>query len=115
MRVLANSRDRQAVRIPSLGLTAATFWAPGRAGPLTVTTPAAVLVRVHGRTATVLLAEPPRTGVPLDLTWDRPVRRVTAHDPSVRVLSAGDKLRLRVTPGTVCAPHRCTVTLGDRE
>ncbi|MCD9144140.1 polysaccharide lyase 8 family protein [Streptomyces albireticuli] len=112
--VLANTRDRQAVALPSLGLTAAAFWAPGAVGALAVTAPAAVLVRTRGRTATLSLSEPPRTGVPLDVVWSRPVRRVTAQDPSVRVLSTGSALRLRVTPGTACATHRCTVSLGDR-
>ncbi|MGW1074649.1 polysaccharide lyase 8 family protein [Streptomyces sp. NPDC002537] len=109
--VLANSRDQQAVRLPSLGLTAANFWAAGTVGPLGATAPAAVLVRERGGTATVHLAEPPRTGAPVDLTWHRPVRCVTAHNPSVRVLSTGDALRIRVTPGTACAPHGCTVAL----
>ncbi|MFF7727515.1 polysaccharide lyase 8 family protein [Streptomyces sp. NPDC008001] len=110
--LLANTSGCQAVHLPSLGLTAAAFWAPGTAGPLAVSAPAAVLVRDHGRTATLHMAEPQRTGAPLDITWDRPVRRVTAHDATVRVLSTGHSLRLRVAPGTSCAPHRCTVTLG---
>ncbi|MBT2386324.1 polysaccharide lyase 8 family protein [Streptomyces sp. ISL-11] len=109
--VVDNSRDRQAVCLPSLGLTAAAFWAPGAAGELAVTAPAAVLIRVRGRTATLHLSEPPRTGVPLDLTWSRPIRRVTAQDPSVRVLSTGEALRLRIAPGTAGAAHRCRVTL----
>ncbi|MFI9205430.1 polysaccharide lyase 8 family protein [Streptomyces sp. NPDC053048] len=107
--VLANTRDRQAVRIPSLGLTAANFWRPGTAGRLTVTAPASVLLRHHGRSATLHLAEPPRTGVPFEVTWDRPVARVTAHDASVRVLATTPALRLSVSPGTACATHRCSV------
>ncbi|MEX2983810.1 polysaccharide lyase family 8 super-sandwich domain-containing protein [Streptomyces sp. C36] len=111
--VLANTRDRQAVHIPSLGLTAANLWQPGTAGPLTVTAPASVLVRRHGRTATLHLAEPPRTGAPLELTWHHPVRRVTAHDASVRVLATGSRLRLGIAPGTACATHACAVELGE--
>ncbi|MFI9236841.1 polysaccharide lyase 8 family protein [Streptomyces sp. NPDC053079] len=107
--VLANTRDRQAVHIPSLGLTAANFWQAGTAGPLTVTTPAAVLLRRHGRTATLHLAAPLRTGDTVDLTWSHPVRRVTAHDAAVRVLATGAALRLRVTPGTACVSHGCRV------
>ncbi|MGA5131881.1 polysaccharide lyase 8 family protein [Streptomyces olivoreticuli] len=117
--VLANSPECQAVHLPSLGLTAANFWVAGTTGALAVSAPSAVLVReapgpapaARGRTATLHLAEPPRTGTPLDLTWHRPVRGVTAHDPSVRVLATGDTLRLRITPGTACATHRCTVAL----
>ncbi|WP_190130692.1 polysaccharide lyase 8 family protein [Streptomyces mashuensis] len=109
--VLANDTGRQAVHVPSLGLTAAVFWAPGTAGPLTVTAPAAVLVRRTGRTATVHLSEPPRTGAPVDVTWHRPVARVTDRDPSVAVLGTGPVLRLRIDPGTLCAAHHCTVDL----
>ncbi|MGK5547738.1 polysaccharide lyase family 8 super-sandwich domain-containing protein, partial [Streptomyces sp. URMC 127] len=112
LQLLANTADCQAAHLPALGLTAAAFWAPGTAGPLTASAPAAVLVRDHGRTATLHMAEPPRTGAPVEIIWARPVRRVTAHDPTVRVLSTGDSLRVRVTPGTACAPHRCSVALG---
>ncbi|MFJ3163346.1 polysaccharide lyase 8 family protein [Streptomyces kanasensis] len=109
LEVLDNTAARQAARIPSLGLTFATFWQPGTAGPLTTTAPASLLLRRRGRTATLHVAEPPRTGRPLEVVWHHPVRRVLTHDPSVEVLSAGPSLRLRVTPGTACAPHRCTV------
>ncbi|MEU4210715.1 polysaccharide lyase 8 family protein [Streptomyces sp. NPDC026206] len=107
--VLANTRDRQAVHIPSLGLTAANFWQAGTAGPLTVSAPASVLLRRHRHTATLHLAEPLRTGESVDLTWAHPVRRVIAHDPSVRVLATAPALRLRITAGTACASHGCRV------
>ncbi|WP_394727545.1 polysaccharide lyase 8 family protein [Streptomyces sp. M41] len=110
--VLANDSGCQAVRVPSLGLTAANFWQPGTAGPLSASAGASVLVRGRGRTATLCVSEPPRTGVPLEIVWDRPVRRVTRADDSVEVLSTGRRLRVRVTPGMVCAGHRCEVVLG---
>ncbi|MFF2850386.1 polysaccharide lyase 8 family protein [Streptomyces sp. NPDC058001] len=109
--VLANDARAQAVAVHSLGVTAANFWQAGTAGPLTSTAPASVLVRRRGRTATLHVAEPPRTGQPLEIVWRRPVRRVVAHDPSVEVLSTRRELRLRITPGTACASHRCEVTL----
>ncbi|MPY64191.1 polysaccharide lyase 8 family protein, partial [Streptomyces spongiae] len=111
--VLANDARRQAVHVGSLGLTAANFWAPGTAGPLTTTAPASVLVRVRGRTATLCVSEPPRTGESLEITWDRRVRGVVRADPSVETLEAsGRRLRLRVTPAAECATHRCEVALG---
>ncbi|QIJ66747.1 polysaccharide lyase 8 family protein [Streptomyces sp. JB150] len=110
--VLANDAARQAVRVPSLGLTAATFWQPGTAGPLTASAGASVLLRRHGRTARLHLSEPPRTGDPLEMVWDRPVREVIRADETVEVLAAGARLRLRVTPGTECATHECEVALG---
>ncbi|MFE7272319.1 polysaccharide lyase 8 family protein [Streptomyces sp. NPDC057623] len=110
--VLANDPACQAVRVPSLGLTAANFWQPGTAGPLTVSAGASVLLRRRGRTATLCVSEPPRTGAPLEITWDHPVRRIRHADDSVEILSTGRRLRLRVTPGMVCATHRCEVALG---
>lgn len=110
--VLVNDRACQAVRVPSLGLTAANFWEPGTAGPLTASAGASVLLRRRGRTATLCVSEPPRTGEPLEITWDHPVRRVLRADDTVEILASGRRLRLRVTPGMVCATHGCEVVLG---
>ncbi|MDT9692701.1 polysaccharide lyase 8 family protein [Streptomyces sp. P9(2023)] len=109
--ILDNSADRQAVSVPSLGLMAANLWRAGTVGRLTVTAPASVLVRRRRSVLDLSISEPPRTGAPLELVWDQPVRRVTAHDPSVEVLAVGRSLRLRITPGTAGATHRCTVAL----
>ncbi|WP_435283978.1 polysaccharide lyase 8 family protein [Streptomyces koelreuteriae] len=110
--VLANDAGRQAATVPSLGFLAANFWQAGTAGPLTASAAASVLTVRRGRTATLCASEPPRTGKPLEITWDRPVRRVVRADETVEVLSTGPRLRLRITPGEVCATHRCEVTLG---
>ncbi|QHC25301.1 polysaccharide lyase 8 family protein [Streptomyces sp. GS7] len=116
--LLANDAGRQAVAVDSLGLTAANFWRAGRAGPLASSGPASVLVRERGRgiragrTAVVCAAAPERTGETLEITWSRPVRAVLRHDPSVEVLTVGDTLRLRLTPGTACTTHTCEVRLG---
>lgn len=109
--VLANDARRQAIAVPSLGLTAATFWRAATAGPLAASAGASVLVRRQGRTARLCVAEPPRTGEPLEIVWDRPVRAVLRADDSVEVLSAGRRLRVRVTPGRACATHECEVAL----
>jgi hyaluronate lyase len=109
--VLANDSGRQAVSVPALGLLAANFWRPGTAGPLTVSAAASVLVRRRGRTATVCVSEPPRTGEPLEFVWDRPVRRVLRAAPGVEVLATGRRLRLRVTPGKACGTLGCEVAL----
>ncbi|MFF6954078.1 polysaccharide lyase 8 family protein [Streptomyces iakyrus] len=109
--VLANDAGRQAVGVPSLGCTAATFWRAGTAGPLSASGGASVLVVRQGRTATLCVSEPPRTGEPLEVVWDHPVRRVDRADETVEVLSTGRRLRVRVTPGEACATHVCEVTL----
>ncbi|MGW1214651.1 polysaccharide lyase 8 family protein [Streptomyces sp. NPDC002499] len=109
--VLANDGVSQAVQVHSLGLTAANFWQAGTAGPLTVSAGASVLVRRRGRTATLCVSEPPRTGEPLEITWHHPVREVVRADDTVDILATGRRLRLRVTPGMACATHECEVTL----
>lgn len=111
--VLANDAGRQAIAVDPLGVTAANFWRAGSAGPLTSSGPASVLVRERrGRTARLCVAAPERTGDTLEISWSRPVRAVLAQDPAIEVLATGRALRLRVTPGTGCATHTCTVRLG---
>ncbi|MFE0185598.1 polysaccharide lyase family 8 super-sandwich domain-containing protein [Streptomyces olivaceus] len=110
-RVLANDARCQAVDVPRLGLTAANFWQAGTAGPLTATAGVSVLVRRRGRTATLCVSEPPRTGEPLEIVWDHPVRAGVRADDTVEILATGRRLRLRVTPGVVCTTHECEVTL----
>ncbi|MFH9734841.1 polysaccharide lyase 8 family protein [Streptomyces sp. NPDC017260] len=109
--LLANDDRCQAVAVPPLGLTAANFWRAGTAGPLTTTAGASVLIRRRGRTATLCVSEPPRTGEPLDIIWDHPVRAALRADDTVEILATGRRLHLRVTPGVVCTTHECEVTL----
>lgn len=66
----------------------------------------------RGRSATLWISEPPRTGTPLEIVWDRPVRSVVHADDTVDVHLADRRTRLRVTPGMACAVHRCEVILG---
>ncbi|MFD8523435.1 polysaccharide lyase 8 family protein [Streptomyces capillispiralis] len=111
LRILANDAGRQAVGVPALGLTAANFWQPGTAGPLTAASPASVLLRRHGRTATLCVSEPTRTGEPVDIVWEHPVRSVPKAPESVEILQTGRRLRVRVTPGVAGSGHLCEVAL----
>ncbi|MEU8695293.1 polysaccharide lyase 8 family protein [Streptomyces sp. NPDC048665] len=111
LRVLANDPGRQAVAVPRLGLTGANFWRAGTVGDLAVSAGASVLVVRRGRTAVLHIGEPPRTGRPLEIVWDRPVRAVTRAGEGVEVLAADRSLRLRVTPGMACADRVCEVSL----
>ncbi|MFI8960634.1 polysaccharide lyase 8 family protein [Streptomyces sp. NPDC053493] len=112
LRILANGADRQAVSVPSLGLTAANFWRAGTVDRLTVSAPASVLLRRTGTAAALRISDPARAGAPFELVWDRPVRAVRSHDASVEVLGAGTAgLRLRITPGTAGATHRCELLM----
>ncbi|MFJ4951671.1 polysaccharide lyase 8 family protein [Streptomyces sp. NPDC088760] len=109
--VLANDTTAQAVAVPRLGLTAWNFWRAGTVGGLTASAGASVLVVRRGRTATLHVGEPPRSGAPLELVWNHPVRAVIRADDSVQVRSADRRLRLLVTPGRACATHECEVAL----
>ncbi|MFE0150825.1 polysaccharide lyase 8 family protein [Nonomuraea sp. NPDC059007] len=74
LHVLANASGQQAVHVPGLGLTAANFWQPGTAGPLTASAPCAVLVREKGDgTATLTVADPRRELPGLTVVWNRHV------------------------------------------
>ncbi|HEY3478310.1 MAG TPA: polysaccharide lyase 8 family protein, partial [Streptomyces sp.] len=110
--ILANTADRQAVSVPSLGVTAVNFWNAGSVGGVTATAPAAVLIRVTGRTATVSVSDPTHSGTAFDLTWARAVTAVTAHDPSITVTGTGSALKLHIAPGTAGATQHATVSLG---
>ncbi len=110
--VLANDARCQAVTVPRLGLTAANFWQAGTAGPLTATAGASLLIRRRGRTATLSVSEPPRSGEPLEIVWDHPVTAPVRADEGVEILATGPRLRLRVTPGVVCATHESEVAVG---
>ncbi|BBC32709.1 Lyase [Streptomyces graminofaciens] len=113
--ILANDSARQAVHVPSLGLTAANFWQAGTVGPLTASAGASVLLRRRGRTATLCVSEPPRSGEAVEICWNHPVGAVLRADEPVEVLEAtARRLRLRITPGTACATYTCDVTLSGR-
>ncbi|MFB7131306.1 polysaccharide lyase 8 family protein [Streptomyces sp. NPDC056237] len=107
--VHANTAAAQAVAVPSLGLTAANFWQPGAAGPLSATAAASVLVREGRRTTTVCVSGPDRTGAPVDVVWDRPVHEVVTADPGIEVRATGRRLVLSVRPGTEGRTLRCDV------
>ncbi|MGR6922083.1 polysaccharide lyase 8 family protein [[Actinomadura] parvosata] len=114
LRILANDRDAQAIRVPELGLTAANLWAPARVGPITASAPASVLIRERADgTAQLCVSDPPRGAAALALTWDRPVREVLSASPSVRAAGTGDSLRVTFADlrGTAGATQRITVSL----
>ncbi|GAA4013075.1 hypothetical protein GCM10022384_67010 [Streptomyces marokkonensis] len=70
-----------------------------------------VLIRRRGRTATLCVSEPPRTGEPVEIIWDHPVRASVRAEDTVEVVATGRRLHLRITPGVVCTTHECEVTL----
>ena len=109
LRVLANTAAAQAVRIDSLGLLAANFFAAATAGPLTTSGPSSVLIRDTGGGHTLALSGPDRTGTPYELSWEHPVRQVVKAGPGVEVLATGRRLKLRVSPGKAGAALHCEV------
>ena len=70
----------------------------------------------RGRTATLCVSEPPRTGKPLEITWDTgdcPVVGVSRAGESVDVVSTDPRLELCVTPGMASATHECEVVFAS--
>ncbi|WP_436996646.1 polysaccharide lyase beta-sandwich domain-containing protein [Streptomyces sp. enrichment culture] len=58
-------------------------------GGLTVARPAGVLLRRQGRTATLCVSDPTRTGEALELEWDHPVREAPDSPDPVEDLATG--------------------------
>ncbi|MGW8380791.1 polysaccharide lyase 8 family protein [Streptomyces sp. ODS28] len=115
----ANTAEQQGVTVPSLGLTAVNFWAPGRVRRLSSTGAASVLLRERAQDrvreragsrageVTLCAAGPERTGEPFELTWHRRVVRVVEAGEGAEVLEEGERLRLRISPGTAGGTVRC--------
>ncbi|MGI5493311.1 polysaccharide lyase 8 family protein [Microtetraspora malaysiensis] len=94
--VLANTARTQAVRVPSLGITAVNFWTGGTTGGLTASAPCAVLVRERGDGTAALTVSDPRCDLDeLTLTWDRPVAGVLNRHPLLDNAATGARLILR--------------------
>ncbi|WP_066945580.1 polysaccharide lyase beta-sandwich domain-containing protein [Microtetraspora fusca] len=94
--MLANTARTQAVRVPSLGITAVNFWNDGTTGGLTASAPCAVLVRERGDGTAALTVSDPRCDLDeLTLTWDRPVAGVLDRHPLLDGAATGARLALR--------------------
>ncbi|MGW8360677.1 polysaccharide lyase 8 family protein [Streptomyces wedmorensis] len=115
VRILANTGDRQGVRVPRLGLTAVNFWAAGTVGPLTADAPASVLVREHrDGTATVVVSDPARRAASLEITWAKRVSAVLSKPATVTAATTGATLKLAFGDLTRAAgaPQKVRVRLG---
>ncbi|WP_329087826.1 polysaccharide lyase 8 family protein [Streptosporangium sp. NBC_01469] len=114
-RVLVNTARQQGVRVPSLGITAVTFWNDGTVDDLAASAPCAVLVRERGDgTATLTVSDPRRDLSELTVTWSRPVTEVVHGHPLLASATTG--VRLTLTFGRLAgrggASNTVTVRLG---
>lgn len=66
--VLSNTANVQAVKVPSLGLTMANFFAAGTAGSITVDKPCSVMVKEQGGTMSVYVSDPTRAATTVKVT-----------------------------------------------
>ncbi|MEY9849983.1 hypothetical protein ABH940_007098, partial [Streptacidiphilus sp. BW17] len=67
----------------------------GTVGELTASAPASVLIREHrDGTATLCVSDPTRQATALTVTWNRPVRAVTAKPASLASATTGRTLQL---------------------
>ncbi|WP_245647252.1 polysaccharide lyase 8 family protein [Microtetraspora niveoalba] len=95
VRVLANTTRQQAVRVPSLGITAANFWNDGAVAGLAASAPCAVLVRERGDGTAMLTVADPRCDLDeLTLTWDRPTDGLLGGHPLLDDAVVGARLTL---------------------
>ncbi|MGH3712407.1 MAG: polysaccharide lyase 8 family protein [Micromonosporaceae bacterium] len=95
LRILANTGDVQGVAVPRLGYTAANFWLPGTAGPISSDGWACVLIREKADgTAEVCVSDPMRVQTSLTITWHRPVSAVLSKPPTVTSATTGSRLTL---------------------
>ncbi|MGV9350149.1 polysaccharide lyase 8 family protein [Streptomyces spiralis] len=114
LRILANDREQQGIRVPGLGFTAVNFWAPGTVGPVTASAPASVLIRENrDGTATVVVSDPARQAATLEVVWNRTVSAVLSKPPTVTSARTGSALRLAFgdLTGQAGAPQKVTVRL----
>ncbi|MFI2410638.1 polysaccharide lyase 8 family protein [Streptomyces sp. NPDC018947] len=98
VRVVANDATAQAVEARRLGLTAATFWAPGTAAGIHSSGPASVLVLRRDDRISVAVADPGRTQSTLGVELPFRVGAVLSADDTVAV-TPGRRGRLTVTVG----------------
>lgn len=87
--VLANGTSVQAVRHAGLGLTAASFFAAGTVGGITVDAPCSVVLRESGGKLTVAVADPRRAVRTVTVKIARGGYVSATPGPGVSVLSAG--------------------------
>lgn len=113
--VLVNTAAQQGIAVPSQGVTAANFYAPGKAGPVTASAPCSVLVREHaGGTATIAVSDPTLTATSLTVTWQRPVKKVLGGPSTLAGSTAGGSLSLKFgdLTGATGDSQKVTVALG---
>jgi hyaluronate lyase len=115
LKIIANTREQQGVRVPGLGFTAVNFWSPGTQGKITASAPASVLIRENrDGTATVVVSDPARQATALEVVWERRVSAVLSKPPTVASAATGSALRLVFgdLTGQAGAPQKITVRLG---
>jgi hyaluronate lyase len=90
-----NSSGVHGVRVPSLGATAANFWAAGDFERLSASAPVSVLIRERrDGTAVVCVSDPTRLQKDVTVTWHRGVSAVLSKPGTVTEASTGESLRL---------------------
>ncbi|MHA6763825.1 polysaccharide lyase family 8 super-sandwich domain-containing protein [Streptacidiphilus sp. PAMC 29251] len=110
--VLANSAAVQAVSDSASGVTAANFFAAGSAGPITVSAPCSVLVREHGGTLTVSVADPSRLAATVRVTVARSGYTAATAGPGISVLGTSGQITVLAETGGARGASR-TATLSS--
>ncbi len=103
--IVANDATVQAVTVPRLGLTAANFWSsgsitvPGSERTLSVSGPAAVVVRHRNDELVVGVADPSRTQETVTVEYDHYTDGIVSTDSAVGVTQFQPRVTMAVAVG----------------
>ncbi len=110
--ILANNAQVQAVRKPSLGITAANFWQAGMVDGLTARNPASVMMKERNGEITLSVSDPTQKQASVTVELDRGSLVPVSQDGTVQVVQTSPKLIVQVNmAGSVGATH--TIKLRD--
>ncbi|CAM3412378.1 polysaccharide lyase family 8 super-sandwich domain-containing protein [Occultella aeris] len=107
VQILANDANRQAVRVPRLGITAVNFWVPGTIAGITVEQPCSVMIRERGGELSAAISDPTQQPGSLSFSLARAGYRTAAGGHNgVSATVARRLVSVRVdTRGTDGATH----------
>ncbi|WP_025849049.1 polysaccharide lyase family 8 super-sandwich domain-containing protein [Paenibacillus ehimensis] len=110
--ILANNAQVQAVRKPSLGITAANFWQAGTVDGLTARNPASVMVKERNGEITLSVSDPTQKQASVTVELNRGSLVPVSQDSTVQVVQTSPTLIVQVNvSGSAGATH--TIKLRD--
>jgi hyaluronate lyase len=97
VKILANTKQAQAIWVPRLGVVAVNFWQAGRIGDIVVDAPCSLVLRERHRRLTVAVAEPTQLQGDVNVALTRHgYRAAPGSDPTIEVTSVRPAIRFVV-------------------